>query len=221
MLSSAHSKFVDLRFVVDPSLDRWGMTRKHVKSLYWGFAGESKRETRGQDTVGIWSHWVDSRFAHDSFSDSGILKPHLLTPKEQSFPKELAYELEIGSMTNLDSGVEQRYEEIWADIEVHSGGVKQVCAVIRLNDDQAGTRGLIVRVGEWCQGIMKTRSGDVAADRCRWDAHSKTWTKLGCFDATQLLPTDHILHNHLNLGETFRYKDFLWTVEELDGVEAH
>lgn len=190
------------------------MSPGHVQSLYWGFAGTSKRETRGQDTIGVWSHWLDSRFAHDSFSDSGILKPHFLSPGETSFPDEVSYESEKGRMMNLDTGIEQEYEEIWADIQVHNEASK-TCAVIRLDEGQTGARGVIVLVGEWCQGIMELRDGSVVVDRCRWNAHSKTWTKLGLFDAVQLLPTERVLQNHVQLGESFTHKDFLWTVEEL------
>ena len=147
VLTALNNIFIDIRLLFpSPSLSPMdppsaselpdGMT------LYWAFAG-----TRAYDKLtneGKWTHKVDSRYLDRSdVVDSG----HFET-------LENGDTLERGTMMDFDDGKVKFYQEVWRDEVV--GGAE--CLVLQLNNTTTDAVGIVVRLGEWCQGIL--REGD-------------------------------------------------------------
>lgn len=129
-------RFVDLR-LTPGSGGRSGPAR-----LYWGFAGTSWSPT---PTSGRWEHAIDSRAddEHDPIVDEGSLEV-----------LENGDVLERGQMVDPDNpalGL-RNYEELWRD-EVLAAAGQRVSVVLET------TGGIVVRVGRWCQGILKKETG--------------------------------------------------------------
>ncbi|SMR45746.1 unnamed protein product [Zymoseptoria tritici ST99CH_1E4] len=151
--TSGGNRFVDLRIFKNPSN---GIVFKGVaplSQLEWGFAGTSsstlKPGTNGAlVTHSKWNHWIDSRTPNaESVQDEGIMQP---LPNGDT--------LETGSMINPATGRKTAYEEKWSDVALQSTGRKDGkvgCVVLQLHNDAEKARGMVVRVGQVCQGIMR------------------------------------------------------------------
>lgn len=80
--------------------------------------------------------------------------------------------LEVGKMENPATGQEQSYEEIWEDLVpqvISRGNRKAVCHAINL--DKEKRKGMIIRVGDWIQGLRIDGDGDlrnVTVERWHW-----------------------------------------------------
>ncbi|KAI9732598.1 MAG: hypothetical protein M1834_003934 [Cirrosporium novae-zelandiae] len=155
VLTSSSSYFVDLRFGK-------GRNKKELGELEWGFAGASNSE----NGHGVWTHWVDSNSDMPG-KDEGDMSTQLDGDT-----------LEKGQMVNPTTGLLTKYEELWHDLEVSPVGMEKyrISAVLRLEDEGKGAQGMIVRVGQWCQGILKVGS-DVTVERWSW-TDSAHWEKL-------------------------------------------
>ncbi|KAI9837154.1 MAG: hypothetical protein M1837_003115 [Sclerophora amabilis] len=115
----------------------------------------------------VWDHWVDSRTPNPA-KDEGDL-----------WPQPSGSILEKGEMINPHTGKLTEYEELWADEEPQATGYdcQRVSAVLVMecesNAGAPGTRGMVIRVGQWCQGIMvgggeAENGGGRAVDIERW-----------------------------------------------------
>lgn len=165
--------------------------------LDWGFAGTSsstaptEAETAEQPSLiahAKWTHWVDSRHEDaEAVSDSGDM-----------FALQDGRTLEMGRMVNPETGEMGAYEEAWRDVEVvgtwHGGGKgegdggsspdgaaeperlrRKTCTVLVLDAPEHKTRGMVVQLGQFCQGIL--RCGDeVSAERWIW-AETRGWLR--------------------------------------------
>lgn len=184
-----------------------------LSQLEWGLAGtsssEPKKGPKGEDiSHGVWKHWIDSRSPDaEGVQDEG-----------DNYPLPNGEVLELGSMMNPDTGKVTDYEEKWADVAPKSIGRKDgkvECVVLQLHDDSHKARGLVVRAGQYCQGII--RVGDaVAVERWAWDEETQfTWKRrvrmgdlfLPCGVAME--PAKLELGGKVTLGEQE------WTVIEL------
>lgn len=129
-------RFVDLRLTPGSRSGSGGASG--AARLCWGFAGTSWSPT---PTSGRWEHEIDSRAAdgHDPIVDEGSLEV-----------LENGDVLERGQMVDPDRPALGccDYEELWRD-EVLAGASQRVSIVL----ETAG--GIVVRVGRWCQGILK------------------------------------------------------------------
>lgn len=169
VLTSPSLTFVDLRYLnplstsqpADPNPGDLGR-------LDWGFAGESSsRVARGSPHALLgafrrcsWTHWVDSRVTvgHGAPRDEG----DMYSLGEGRY-------LEVGFAFHPHLGRVAGHEELWRDVDVRStekGGVKR-CVVLRCRNEGMGVRGVVVRVGQYCQGILMV-GGDVTTER--WEA---------------------------------------------------
>ena len=65
--------------------------------------------------------------------------------------------LERGKQKHRVSGAEVEYEELWGDLDIDTIRRKQnrSSIALRADDREKNARGMIVKVGGWCQGIMK------------------------------------------------------------------
>lgn len=165
--------------------------------LDWGFAGTSfstaptEAEAAEQKALiahAKWTHWVDSRHADaEAVSDAGDM-----------FALQDGRTLEMGSMVNPETGELGKYEEIWRDVEVVGTGVdggkgeggggnsqddaarqkgqrKKTCTVLVLDAPEHQARGMVVQLGQFCQGIL--RCGDeVSSERWIW-AETRGWLR--------------------------------------------
>ncbi|KAF2748015.1 hypothetical protein M011DRAFT_467054 [Sporormia fimetaria CBS 119925] len=114
-----------------------------------------------------WHHWIDSRYPvgyPDIPVDTGIMYPMTTSP---------ALTLEVGAAKNPFTGKMQCHEEMWEDKEIKTvwPNPSRVCVVLWTqyipppmsalgmeepsDDGVEAVRGVIVRVGQYVQGIMK------------------------------------------------------------------
>ena len=147
-------------------------------------APNHKRNKSGPTTTNsnyrqtTWSHWVDSRHAKASpiasiapptpdlsstqqgdWVDSGTIHP---TEKDNE-------SLEKGRMINPETLLMTEYEELWKDLPIqklaHEPGL--LSFVLKAENTALGTRGLIARVGSWCQGVIRSGT-DLSVERWRF-----------------------------------------------------
>ena len=76
--------------------------------------------------------------------------------------------LEEGSNVNATTGAVERYEELWQDLPVDAIGKKGNKSTLVLKADHLDEnfKGLVVKVGGWCEGIVKTK-GNLTIERWR------------------------------------------------------
>ena len=74
--------------------------------------------------------------------------------------------LERGKQKDPDTGEETEYEELWHDLEVIPLGKKQnrQSLVMKADDVEKDIRGMAVKIGGWCQAILKVE-GELTVER--------------------------------------------------------
>ncbi|KAI9699891.1 MAG: hypothetical protein M1820_006953 [Bogoriella megaspora] len=180
VLTSSSSRFVDIRVFHnvstpdDPNLPR---TCGLLAHLDWAFAGTSSSETildkDGEVTLARWEHWIDSRVVLGAKpqDDSG-----------QMYTLKDGRTLEKGYMNLTINGKEYSYpyEELWEDLTPDATDPKdshKVAIVATMEDESREARGMIVRVGQWVQGII-TKSGEISVERWRWNDQDKNFMRI-------------------------------------------
>ncbi|KAI0527875.1 hypothetical protein F5B22DRAFT_8362 [Xylaria bambusicola] len=157
VLTSPEHRFVDVRILKDINNDDLS------GRLDWAFAGISSSETRNGVRHCTWRHVVDGR----------TRTPEEVVDEGDIFPQDDGRTLETGHMVNPDTGKMTDYEEIWRDLEPE--GIPEDtdeqprarCVVLELKDAEREQRGMVVCLGQHCQGVM--RQGDsFAAERWQW-----------------------------------------------------
>ncbi|KAI9881296.1 MAG: hypothetical protein M1830_005582 [Pleopsidium flavum] len=176
VLTSHTSHYVDIRIFKSqndegPELPNDGGP---MERLEWGFAGTSHTEqpvpepAKVKPSRSVWQHWVDSK-SDDPKPDEGDM-----------WPQPNGDTLEKGSTRDPETGAVTEYEELWADVPVektgNDGGL--VSIVLQLHDDARSSRGMVVRVGRWCQGLLKI-GNEVTVERWRWVSRDSILLKQG------------------------------------------
>lgn len=208
-----------------------------MSRLEWGFAGTSSTtlsppKSPNEDPVlhSKWIHWIDSQ-TDDDVDDEGNMYPVENSDRT----------LERGSSVDAETGKVTHYEECWTDVAVipiaagvaaaatdggpeagqgsqkGTEGPKKWSIVLALEDEQHGVKGMIVRVGQFCQGIIKAR-GEVSVERWAWSKDDKDgegqWqrtVKLG----RMFLPCALTFEpRKVEEGSVVKYGDYVWTVRE-------
>ena len=132
--------------------------------LEWAFAGKSHTRPLSPSQNGterashsVWEHWIDSR-SDDPSADEGDL-----------WPQPNGDVLEIGRMIRPSTGLLTDYEELWTDLPIGTVGEETHCVsiVLRVKESTPNGRGMIIRAGDWCQGILKVRE-HVTIERWKW-----------------------------------------------------
>lgn len=178
----------------------------------WAFAGLSSNEiiTRPDGTSVMhckWHHLIDSLHPDaDKVKDEGDM-----------IPLGNGKSLETGKMVNPlnPAAGEQSYEEGWRDVSLLSqrNDGKLEMAVLQLMEDEAGARGMVVRVGQFVQGILRVRD-DYALERWAWT--KKAGWKREFRDGSLWLPTGVAMDlGTIELGDDLEFRDFPWKVVEL------
>ena len=128
-------------------------------SLEWAFAGTSTTSHGSDRSMShtVWVHWVDSK-SENPAPDKGDM---YLQPDGDV--------LERGSMTDPHTGHKCDYEELWHDLEISKVGTEKdrVCVVLQADSVSLQAKGMVIRIGEWCQGIIKI-GNELTVERWQW-----------------------------------------------------
>ena len=138
VLTSPGQRFVDIRLT---------KVAPAGTPPYWAVAGETYKDGQGNCR---WVHAIDSR-QDEPGEDTGTMKQ-----------LEDGDWFEEGEMVDFDDGKLKKYEEVWRDLTIKP----TVSVVLDLRTDTASGR--VVRVGGYCQGIIKV-SGVVTCERWAWN----------------------------------------------------
>ena len=167
VLTSQTSHFVDVRIYIDGfeklKSNRSGNIASSI--LEWAFAGKSSTVQRSLENEidkpqhSVWEHWIDSKSDNPSVDEGDM------------WPQANGDVLERGTQRHPVTGLECEYEELWRDLEVEVVGEEKQCVsiVLKTEDTAAVIKGLVVRVGSWCQGILKVGS-KFTIERWEWSS---------------------------------------------------
>ncbi|OCK85794.1 hypothetical protein K432DRAFT_227934 [Lepidopterella palustris CBS 459.81] len=223
VLTSSTSKFIDIRIfkptnLSEPELPNEGgpMTR-----LEWAFAGNSRTFTipnpinsRDPITHSIWEHWVDSNVPPDvpAAADEGDM-----------YPQPDGRTLESGQMVNPATGTLTAYEEMWRDIPVAAIGSDNTksSVVITIDEPAQQTRGMIIRIGQWCQGLLKI-GNEVTVERWEYlpggmkgrGSVEGDWTRCVRLGSRFLPCAMTFKPEGLVPGNKIQHGDMVWVVQE-------
>ena len=178
VLTSHTSHYVDVRIykdVLQKELDRKdGINPLAV--VEWAFAGTSSTTEISSGPANnelgdsawhcVWEHWIDSK-SDDPKPDEGDM-----------WAQTNGDVLERGVQIHPLSGLQTTYEELWGDLDVELlGGEKRVSIVLKVENKETNTRGMVVRVGGWCQGILKS-GGELHIERWQWTELKNSWERI-------------------------------------------
>ena len=158
VLTSQALYYVDVRIFKD------GFPKaQDERVLEWAFAGKSLTTPGSVDggvskpQHSVWEHWIDSKSDNPSVDEGDM------------WPQTNGDVLERGILTHPVTGLECEYEELWADLDVEVVGNDQsrVSVALKFENVDAKARGLVVRVGSWCQGILKVED-KLTIERWHW-----------------------------------------------------
>ncbi|KAK0645732.1 hypothetical protein B0T16DRAFT_328245 [Cercophora newfieldiana] len=222
VLTSPERRFVDLRILLDQKPSPDGTLP--LSALEWAIAGTSsskiiQHSEDGDISHSQWKHWIDSRTPNtDNVADEGDM-----------YPQPDGSTLEKGHMVNPATGLDTEYEEVWVSEEIQavpaftSGGELadvRVCVVLEMRRDEEGRRGMVVRLGQYCQGFARTGGGegDVAVERWRWEGE-EGWVR-GVRIGEGEMPCDFAMHLAAEAvkGDVVSVGGDVWMVVEREGV---
>lgn len=91
--------------------------------------------------------------------------------------------LEKGKMLDFDDGKVKEYEEVWRDSDIFPR-ISTVLVLeeeagkaFQINSAADAAKGTIIRVGNYCQGIMKVK-GEVTCERWILDEGAEEWRRV-------------------------------------------
>ncbi|KAK8253602.1 hypothetical protein IWZ00DRAFT_568266 [Phyllosticta capitalensis] len=122
-----------------------------VHRLDWAFAGFSQSFPSNYDIHGVthkkWVHVIDSRCGYD---DEGT------RDEGDMWERGGGYSLESGVMKHPNRQVEVAYQEMWKDVAIRTVNNEPLhyAVVLSHHNPKLKSRGMIVRVGQYCQGIL-------------------------------------------------------------------
>ncbi|KAH6653298.1 hypothetical protein BKA67DRAFT_569126 [Truncatella angustata] len=161
-----HNSFVDVRLLLVP-LSQGPLPIQDLDKVDWAFAGHTLHRPAdgGSPPHDVFKHWVDSRHADaEAVKDEGDFFPGPASGES----------LERGEMINPSTGQMEKYEECWIDGLAEAGG--RTGWVLKWEgkvDGGAGGRGLMVKIGNVVQGVLRVGE-DVAVGRWETDAEGNT-----------------------------------------------
>jgi hypothetical protein len=201
----------------------------HAQHLEWAFAGTSasrpltiqqhgkSQKRMAEDawenlTHSTWTHWVDSRWpvgTKDIPVDEGDMYP---------IAENLT--LEVGHAFHPDLQAVKTHEEMWRDLDTQSTNSvgTRICVVMRCQADEEGVRGVVVRLGSYCQGVLM-KGDKCTVERWEWDA-SRTGEEADKWQRTvrvgdMFLPCSVAFRPEIvAVGGKTKFCDFEWVVEE-------
>ncbi|EUC49224.1 hypothetical protein COCMIDRAFT_63197, partial [Bipolaris oryzae ATCC 44560] len=165
-------------------------------------------------THSTWKHWLDSRYT--------VGDPSIPVDGGDMYPLSEELTLEVGHAYHPALEAVKTHEEMWRDEEIKSTslpvtgtGGKKLCVVLRCHDDAAGVRGVIVRVGQYVQGILM--QGDkTTVERWEWAVENEGEDEMAKWQRTvriggAFLPCAVCFRDAvLAVGGKVRYGEFEW-----------
>ncbi|KAK1826183.1 hypothetical protein QBC39DRAFT_269575 [Podospora conica] len=148
VLTSPERRFVDIRVLLDAQPLPDGTLPP--SALDWAIAGTSTSTDPDANTGSshcVWSHWISSRTADvNGVADEG-----------DNHPQPDGSVLETGRMVNPATGEVAAYEEVWVSEEVRGVQPEEgpMCVVMEMEGEGGGKRGMLVRLGQYCQAVVR------------------------------------------------------------------
>ncbi|KAG9192816.1 hypothetical protein G6011_11550 [Alternaria panax] len=233
VLTSPNRTFVDIRIYKsfkqtdDPN-------QGDPKKLDWAFAGTSSSEPITLPTTGphhgksqkkleeerwenvthsTWTHWIDSRHAVGS--------PDIPVDEGDMYPIAPGLTLEVGHGFHPALDAVKTHEEMWRDEDIVSTSKdgSKICAVMRCQADGVGVRGVVVRLGQYCQGVMMVGE-KTTVERWEWKAGVdgeggvEEWERSVRVGDGFLPCAVAFRPEILGVGTVVKFHDFEWVVEE-------
>lgn len=178
--------------------------------LEWGFAGtaiSTPAEFKDGDRSILirpahtqWIHEIDNKIRNPGPDD-----------RDEGFmyPVEGTNEvLEKGAMVNPETGKVENYEELWEDLEVGMmEGEKDdyfVSWVLRTIGTGGEETGMVIRIGEWIQGVMRRGDG-FSVVRWKWNIEGGWERVLAIGEDIEL--NSRIFEKEVSVGDSFKVGD--------------
>ncbi|KAK3070184.1 hypothetical protein LTR53_010906 [Teratosphaeriaceae sp. CCFEE 6253] len=215
--------------------------------LDWAFAGTSKSEPRQDSegkaySHSTWMHWVSNRTRDvDGVSDEGDMFPQgggrvlekgsMVNPDtgEVTEYEEMWFDPEVKAVPVKGNGFERGGQSGGETVTAGSGieragngrgaedAKPRVCVVMQLHDDEHEARGVVVRVGQHVQGILRVGE-QLSLERWEWKGVGKHegWQRQVRMGDLWLPCGAAMDEARLKEGGEVRYGDYLWKVLELE-----
>lgn len=163
-MTTGPRRYVDLRVYL-PEKPEYGLPNADdvpaLDRLEWGFAGQSKATSAEWDgprlvmpAHGTWTHWVDSQ-KPDGYEDDGFM-----------YDQHDGLTWEKGIMEHPKTGKLTPYEEVWEDFAPAKDAAGNMITVTLVHTESGNSaKGMVIRVGDWIQGILRDAGGGVTVER--------------------------------------------------------
>ncbi|KAF2633874.1 hypothetical protein BU25DRAFT_465096 [Macroventuria anomochaeta] len=224
VLTSPRKTFVDLRYRKPVATNESPLPNHGERErLEWGFAGTSssslaeggRHEKYGEFGHSTWTHWLDSRYP--------VEHPNIPVDEGDMYALSPSLFLEHGHAFHPHLDRVAGHEELWRSVGALSTNAdgSKVCVVLRYHDVEEGIRGVVIRTGQFCQGILM--HGLVATtERWEFDVEGKeeggvgeeTWKRTARTGDLFLPCSVTFRPEVVQLGGRVRYGGFEWVVEE-------
>ena len=134
---------------------QWEEEKRNVTNTFtcldWAFAGKShtkpieNQEDGRAKSHSVWDHWIDSKSSNPAVDEGDL------------WTQDDGDVLERGKQKHPETGEETEYEELWHDLDVIPLGRKgnRSSVVMRADAPEEHVRGLAIKIGSWCQAILK------------------------------------------------------------------
>jgi hypothetical protein len=132
--------------------------------------------------------------------------------------------LEVGHAFHPALRTVKTHEEMWRDMPMQSTNStgSKICVVMRVQADAAGVRGVVIRLGQYCQGLLMM-GGKATVERWEWTAgnsgstEAENW-KRSVRVGDLFLPCAVTFRPEvLAVGGMVKFHDYKWNVEEVWG----
>ncbi|KAF2761239.1 hypothetical protein EJ05DRAFT_497789 [Pseudovirgaria hyperparasitica] len=158
VLTSLRHQFIDIRIFKatekdEPYLPNEGSP---MSRLEWAFSGTTESNTVEPPSDlnegyhhSVWRHVIDSKVPFDETPpvDEGDIYPQ----------RDSNISYEYGAMVNPATNEMTDYQEVWRDLDclsLDTDGMKS-CSVLTTENTEHKIRGIIIRVGQYCQALLK------------------------------------------------------------------
>ncbi|MCJ1476982.1 hypothetical protein MMC13_005652 [Lambiella insularis] len=210
VLSSHTCHFVDIRIFVETlgngTKEPLPTENGPMSRLDWAFAGVStttKAISPNGPVHTVWSHWIDSQ-SSDPETDEGDM-----------YEQDDGDTLECGQNVDVENGEIKKYEELWGNVSILpvESVQEHICVVLKAEGTASNTKAMIIRVGDWCQGISKVGE-DVTVERWQW-SRGWGWDRIARLGDQSLACEATFDTAYLKEGNVFKHRGLEWKVVEL------
>lgn len=107
---------------------------------------------------GTWTHWVDSQ-KPDGYEDDGFM-----------YDQHDGLTWEKGVMEYPKTGKPTPYEEVWEDFAPAKDAAGNMIAATLVHTETGNSaKGMVIRVGDWIQGILRDAAGNITVERWHYE----------------------------------------------------